>query len=550
VEPLTHPDPARRRRRRWIWAFSGLIVATVIVIALLAAAVPLSSDALRHRVVATLSERFDGDVTLGDLHLRIFPSVHAEGSSLLIRKRGRPDVPPLISVNRFAADGDLLGLMRKHVAHVRLEGLDIEIPPKPRHADDDQAHLSNGSQGAPATTGATQPTGGEGLSGARDLEAGVVVDAMDSVDARLAIISSDSGKPPKVWAIHTLHMQTVGIGQAMPYSATLTNGIPRGEIATKGSFGPWQRDEPGNTPLGGTYTFDHADLSIFNGISGILSSRGRFDGTLARIDAAGETDTPDFAIKVGGHPFALHTKYHSIIDGTNGNTVLERIDASFLQSALVAKGGVVDTPGKGGRTVTLDIVMDRARVEDIMTMTVRTPTPPMKGALKLATKFRLPPGERDVVERLQLDGRFAIARARFTNYDVQAKIDELSHRGRGRKQDTVKEAVASNFEGRFRLAGGQLHLPTLQFAVPGATVKLAGTYALRPETLDFRGALLLDAKVSETQTGIKSLLLKAVDPLFRRNGGGSSLPIKISGPRSDPSFGLDTHRLFRRGDTP
>jgi hypothetical protein len=230
--------------------------------------------------------------------------------------------------------------------------------------------------------------------------------------------------------------------------------------------------------------------------------------------------------------------------------VLERIDASFLQSALVAKGGVVDTPGKGGRTVTLDVVMDRARVEDIMTMAVRTPTPPMKGALKLATKFRLPPGERDVVERLQLDGRFAIARARFTNYDVQAKIDELSHRGRGRKQDAVKEAVASNFEGRFRLAGGQLHLPTLQFAVPGATVKLAGTYALRPETLDFRGALLLDAKVSETQTGIKSLLLKAVDPLFRRNGGGSSLPIRISGPRSDPSFGLDTHRLFRRGDTP
>jgi hypothetical protein len=468
----------------------------------------------------------------------------------VIRKRGRSDALPLISVTRFAADGDLLGLMHKHVAHVQLEGLDIEIPPKPRHADDDRGRSSPGAERAPVTTGATRPAGGGTLSGTRDLESDVVIDAMDSVDARLAIISSDSGKPPKVWAIHTLHMETVGVGQAMPYNATLTNGIPRGEIVTKGSFGPWQRDEPGDTPLNGTYTFDHADLSIFNGISGILSSRGGFAGTLARIDAAGETDTPDFAIKVGGHPFQLHTKYHSIIDGTNGDTLLERIDASFLQSALVAKGSVVDTPAKHGRTISLDIVMDRARVEDIMKMAVRTPTPPMKGALKLVTKFRLPPGERDVVERLQLDGRFAIARARFTNYDVQAKIDELSHRGRGRKPDAVKDGVVSNFEGRFRLTAGTLHLPMLQFAVPGAIVRLAGTYALKSELLDFRGSLLLDAKVSETQTGVKSLLLKAVDPLFRRRGGGSSVPIKISGPRTDPSFGLDTHRLFKRGDTP
>jgi hypothetical protein len=81
-------------------------------------------------------------------------------------------------------------------------------------------------------------------------------------------------------------------------------------------------------------------------------------------------------------------------------------------------------------------------------------------------------------------------------------------------------------------------------------VRLAGTYGLRSEMLDFRGSLLLDAKVSETQTGVKSLLLKVVDPLFKKHGGGSSLPIKISGPRKDPSFGLDTHRLFKRGDTP
>ena len=37
--------------------------------------------------------------------------------------------------------------------------------------------------------------------------------------------------------------------------------------------------------------------------------------------------------------------------------------------------------GDPGRTVTLDVNMDNARIEDIMTMAVPTPKPPMNGAL-------------------------------------------------------------------------------------------------------------------------------------------------------------------------
>ena len=51
---------------------------------------------------------------------------------------------------------------------------------------------------------------------------------------------------------------------------------------------------------------------------------------------------------------------------------------------------------------------------------------------------------------------------------------------------------------------------------------------MRPETLDFKGSLLLDAKISQTQTGIKSVLLKLIDPLFKKkHGSGSAIPIKI-----------------------
>jgi hypothetical protein len=75
--------------------------------------------------------------------------------------------------------------------------------------------------------------------------------------------------------------------------------------------------------------------------------------------------------------------------------------------------------------------MDRARIEDVMRMAVKA-DPPLRGALRLTTKFVLPPGESDVADRLRLDGEFAVARVRFMNYDVQGKINELSRRGRGR----------------------------------------------------------------------------------------------------------------------
>jgi hypothetical protein len=92
-------------------------------------------------------------------------------------------------------------------------------------------------------------------------------------------------------------------------------------------------------------------------------------------------------------------------------------------------------------------------------------------------------------------------------------------------------------------------LPDVSFDVPGARVELAGAYGLKPETLDFKGQLLLDAKVSQTTTGWRSMVLKVVDPLFKqKDGSGSAIPIKISGSRSAPAFGLDVRRVFKRGD--
>ena len=72
-----------------------------------------------------------------------------------------------------------------------------------------------------------------------------------------------------------------------------------------------------------------------------------------------------------------------------------------------------------GRRVTLDVTMEKARLEDVLQLAVNTAKPTMIGALTLKTHFELPPGDRDVVDKLQLKGNFTIRGGRFTNAAVQ-----------------------------------------------------------------------------------------------------------------------------------
>ena len=116
-------------KRPLFGALLGLAGLVIVLAAMFVAAVPLSSDTLRHRMVRTLSEKLDSDVELGDLHLRVFPSLRADGVDLRIRRRGMAAYPPLISIKSFHVDANLVGLWRKHVDRVQIDGLDINIPP-------------------------------------------------------------------------------------------------------------------------------------------------------------------------------------------------------------------------------------------------------------------------------------------------------------------------------------------------------------------------------------------------------------------------------------
>ena len=169
----------------------------------------------------------------------------------------------------------------------------------------------------------------------------------------------------------------------------------------------------------------------------------------------------------------------------------------------------------------------------------------MKGPIRLHTKFILTPGPKPVPDRLDLGGSFDLSSMHFTNSGVQQKVDNMSKRSEGKPGEVVKpedaiqaDDVASAVKGNFEIGSGTLTIAGLNFSMPGTDVELDGTYSLDDETLALHGKLKMQAKLSQTTTGVKSFLLKFADPLFSKGDKGTVLPFKITGSIQHPHYGL------------
>ena len=513
-------------------------VFTALVLAAIVLSLPIAlTPSLRGRLTRALSERFDSHVELDGLRVSLLPHLHVSGSGVVLRYKGRTDVPPLITIESFTATASLWGVIGRpvHLKDVRVEGLEINIPPGGVDSDDNKPPAV--AKSAPEDP----PKGGNAP------RSPLLVDGLTAERAVLRILRKNPAKAPRVWEIAKLSMQGAGSNEPWPFHARLTNPIPPGELEVRGTFGPWTAAQPSDTPLGAAYTFRNADLGFFKGIRGMLESTGQFHGVLKRIEVQGTTSVPDFALDAVGQPVPLTTQFTAVVDGTNGNTWLQPVNAVLGKSSIIARGGIVEREKHEGRTIELDIVMDRARVEDVLRLTVKGSSPALAGGLELNTKFVLPPGKEDAITKLQLDGAFEIASAQFSAAALQAKMNELSQKASG-DSDSGKapDRVASDFAGRFVMKQGVIRFSRLGFAVPGARLNLAGSYGIRSEALDMSGTIRMDAKLSELTTGMKSFLLKAVDPLVRHKNT-TVIPITLSGTADKPKFGLDVKRAIGGG---
>jgi hypothetical protein len=507
-------------RKQRVAIIAGAVVVAGICSALWLAPKLLNSYVLRDKVEKIAADRFHVDLKLDTLHLSIFPRLRADFTGLTLRNPDRPDLPPLIEIKKCSADAGIFALLadRPHLHSLHMQGLTVNIPPR----------------------------GGPGAK--KRFRTSFVIDEITSDDMTLNILRKEPGRH-LVFLLHQLQIESFQPDNPAAFHAYLTNPKPVGEIQTQGEFGPFDPDDPSQTPVSGTYVFSNADLSTIKGISGTLSSTGGFNGVLDYIQVQGKTETPNFAVNISQHPMPLETEFSAVVDGMNGNTILKTIEIQLQDSHLVARGDVSKGPLQPGRAVALDVVADAARVQDLLKVAVKSDKPLLTGLVALRMRLVVPSRRvrnTDVANRIDLQGKFGIVSAHFTQNTMQEKVDALSRRGRGEPNDADPGSPASKLAGTFTLHEGLIRFSKLAFDVSGAAVRLDGTYNLDSEELNFRGTLRLEAKLSQTTTGMKSLFLKLIDPLFKKKNAGAVIPIKITGTREKPSFGLDTRRVFAK----
>ena len=95
---------------------------------------PLLSRVVKERTVSALEENFAATLEIKDLEVKIFPRVAIVGEGIVFHLKDRPEAPPLFTIRKFTARANPLGLLIRHVSTVRLEGLDIHIPPREDNA--------------------------------------------------------------------------------------------------------------------------------------------------------------------------------------------------------------------------------------------------------------------------------------------------------------------------------------------------------------------------------------------------------------------------------
>jgi hypothetical protein len=497
-------------KRRWfkmtLLLALGICVVTVCCLALFW---PFRRDA----IIKSLEDESLSKVTAGTFRRIYFPHPGCVLEHVVFQHNPNVGALPLISIERVVIEASFTGMFTRHVKRVEVQGMHVLIP----------------------------PLGSEHFE--RFKRSSVVIDDLVA-DGAILEVARATGNPPLKFSFQGFTISDVGSYGAASFKATLLNPEPPGEITTTGKFGPWNAENVGSTPVAGEYYFQHADLGVFPGIDGTLSSSGKYQGKLERIEVDGSTDTPLFKVLSSSHQVQLKTQFHAVVNGENGDTLLQDVDAQFRQTSILARGTVAGEAGRSGKSAALELSSKDGRIQDLLLLFIKSPRAPMSGNAIFKAKISIPPGDKPFLEKVVLQGDFGIDDGSFTKPQTQQGVNSLSQGARADKNHTTEDQtepqnILSDLKGYVLLKNGIAKFSNLSFGIPGASVQMEGTYNLISEKIDLHGTLKTAAEISKTTHGIKSLLLKVLDPFFKNKPGGYVAPVKISGTYDHPSFGLD-----------
>jgi hypothetical protein len=474
-------------------------------------------------VLESLRETFPSDVTIHDFRIQYFPHPGCTAEGVTFRTPSSPaGSPPVVTIQKLTIQGSYADFVFRphHVARAYLDGLRVQIPP-----------LKNV---------------GEFTGGYTDsrMTIGEVV-----ANGTLVEFARESGKAATRFEIHELRLGTVSASAGMSYRVAFLNPSPPGEVTSTGHFGPFQARDPGQTPVSGSFTVKRADLGVFKGIAGIVNSEGTFSGPLGHVNVEGATDSPNFEVVRSGHGAHMPTHFQLVVNGLNGDVALTSVTASYINSVIHANGTIMNKAGWDGKFTSLEFVVRDGRIQDFLRLFVREDRPPMSGVTNFQAHATVPPEGKPFLKEVTLQGEFDIDKARFESPSRQESVDTLSETARGlakakpeEKKDDPQEEVTSHVQGHVDLRNGVATFPDLMYSVPGADAWMHGTYNLLNEKIDLHGTVRMDAKFSQSTSGIKTVFAKILDPFLNKKHG-SVVPVLVDGTYGNPHFGLDLNPL-------
>lgn len=494
------------RRRSWL-ARWGLLLAALIAVVLLAGFFACSVWAFRQsRVFEELREVSDSQITAASFRHTYFPHpgcilekvvfVHGNTSK------------PLITIEKLRVRSTYLGILRRHITLIRAQGMRVLIPPF--------------SELQPFRTSPSELT----------------VEELVADGASIEFASSDSDNAPLHFDIHEASLRDLVSGTPISYRVKVRNPEPPGDVTATGRFGAWNDQDPAQTPVSGEYKFEKADLSVYGGIAGTLSSKGKFAGPIRHIDISGSIDIPDFEVNNNGHHAEVTTEFAAYVDGTSGDTFLSRVDARFKRTRVIASGSIAKAANGKSKTALLRLSSVNGRIENLLGLFVNDDRPPMSGAVTLRANIEVPTAQ-NFLEKVKLHGTFGIAGGEFSQSSTQQEVNKLSAGASGDKDTSDPATALTDLVGQVQLDHGVANFSDLAFRVPGARARMHGTFNVVNYKVDLHGQMHVETKASNTSSGVKALLLKVMDPFFKKRKQGEIIPVKITGTYQKPSFGLD-----------
>jgi hypothetical protein len=235
----------------------------------------------------------------------------------------------------------------------------------------------------------------------------------------------------------------------------------------------------------------------------------------------------------------LSARFETTVNGLRGDVVLRSATVHYLGTELDASGTVQSAEGQNGKTESIAVRSNGARVEDLLTLFAKSEPPPLRGPIELHAEVVVPPTDVEFLKRMQLKGEFRITQAEFLHAATQRNVNKLSDRARGASSDpqTVgNQEMPSTFTAQVVTRGGVAWLSKADFETPGADASGAGTFNLLTDAINLHGKLAIQASLSKAAGGVKSMLLLPLDPFFKKDGAGAVVPIQVSGTYSHPKF--------------